>query len=63
MNQELYDSIYSSLTEVIDVKSAWEQEFINKLTLQAVEGAQGYVNDLEESVGHLKETIRRLTKE
>jgi archaellum component FlaC len=63
MNQELYDSIYSSLTEVIDVKSAWEQEFLNKLTIQAVAGAQEYVNDLEESVGHLKETIKRLTKE
>jgi hypothetical protein len=63
MNQELYDSVYSSLTGVIDVKSVWEQEFIDKLTLQAVEGAQRYVNDLEESVGHLKETIRRLTQE
>lgn len=63
MNQELYDLIHDHMAERIDISEEETSLLIHELTLLAVEGAQEYVNDLEESVGHLKETIKRLTKE
>mgnify|MGYP001550956519 CR=1 FL=1 len=63
MNQELYDSIYGSLVSTIRVETAEENLFLHELTLQAVAGAEAYMTDLQESIGHLKETIKRLSKE
>ena len=63
MNQELYDSIRESIGRFIRLETDEENLFLHEVTLLAVDGAHSYVKDLEESVGHLRETIKRLTKE
>lgn len=62
-NQELYDHIYASFIKHRRVETPEEQLFVHELTREAMWGAQEYVKDLEESAVHLKETIRRLSKE
>jgi hypothetical protein len=63
MNEELYSYIYNSLVEFLGEETEEEKIVIEKLTSLATSGSQKYISDLEESVGHLKETIRRLTQE
>jgi hypothetical protein len=63
MDQELYDHIYKSLTELIDPETEENSIVVHELTSLAAEGAQRYISDLEESISHLKETIRRISKE
>lgn len=63
MNQELYDLIKDHMAERLDITEEDVSLLVHELTVLAVEGAQEYVTDLEESIGHLKETIKRLTKE
>jgi hypothetical protein len=61
MNQELYDSIYFSLTEILDSETEQDRRVLDKLVSLATAGAQQYINDLEESITYLKETIKRIT--
>ena len=63
MNQELYDSIYFSLTGMIDTETEEKRRFINDIALLATAGAQEYIYELEEAMDHLKETIKRLSKD
>lgn len=63
MNQELYDFIHNRLTEKIDISEEEMSVLIHELTVLAVLGAQEYMTELEESVSHLLDTIKRLSKE
>ena len=63
VNQELYQYILSALLKEITIDTPEEQVFISRITNSACIGAGKYIKDLEESVSHLKETIRRISKE
>lgn len=62
MNQELYDSIYLSLTELIDTETEIQRDFVSQISALATSGVQEYISELEEANLHLRETIKRLTE-
>jgi hypothetical protein len=62
VNQELYQNILSSLLKEITIDTSEEHEFISRITHSACKGAENYVKELEESVGYLRDTIKRLNK-
>lgn len=65
MNEEteLSSLIREAISEGLSLDSYEERLFIEKISLRASTAAHSYMADLEESIGHLKETIRRLSKE
>lgn len=63
MNQELYDLIRDRLTERIDVSEEDMGILVHELTTLAVAGAEEHISELEEANSHLKETIKRLSRE
>lgn len=63
MKTELYDYIYDALTELIDVETEEKSLFVHKITSLATKGAEQYLEEVEEALVHLKETVKRLTRE
>jgi len=58
---ELYTSIYSALATKIDEDTAGKK-VLHELTLTIRESVVGYTEDLVEALGHLQETVKRLSK-
>lgn len=61
--EELYNYIYASFIKHRVVDSKEEKLFVHELTLEAVEGALEYIEDMSEAIGHLMTTIKMLSKE
>jgi len=62
-NNELYNHIYCSLVKHRKVETPEDKLFVHELTLEACEGAEEYLRDLEEANEHLKESVKRLSRE
>lgn len=62
MEDELYNHIYSELVTKITPSSPEEILFLHEIATLAHRGVQKYTGELEEAVGHLQETVKRLSK-
>lgn len=60
--QNVYSSIYNHLLKEIRIEEPHERAFVEALALTASEGVVEYVRELEEALGHLQETVKRLSK-
>ena len=66
MNQdkdELLNLIKEALSEGIALDSAEERLFIDQMAYRAATTAFTYMTELLESIRHLRDTVKRLTKE
>lgn len=59
---EVYNVIHDALTKRIDSADHETRVFIHEVALTARSSVIDYVRDLEEAVGHLQETVKRLSK-
>lgn len=62
-NKELYNSVYASFIKHREVETPEDRLFVHEITLEALEGIYPYIDDLEECIKHLTDTIKRLSKE
>lgn len=59
---ELYSVIYAALMEKVPADTADEKLALHHLTLIASDAAAHHFAELLEAVGHLQETVKRLSK-
>lgn len=62
-HMELFDMILDSLEKEYPSMNPDEATAMKKVAGIATLGAIGYITELEEAVAHLRETVKRLTKE
>ena len=60
---ELYKLVYQILSQHISPDSYEERTFVKQIAVVVSTEIQVYMSDLEESIAHLKETIKRLSKD
>lgn len=60
---ELFEAIHEALCGLVKPDTAESVLFIQEVSHRASEAAAGVFLDLLESVGHLQETVKRLSKE
>lgn len=61
MNSEMYDVILNAIRERIFPADSAEELFCHELATIAASAAEQYTSDLLEAVGHLQETVKRLS--
>lgn len=59
---EVYTLIHDALSEKISLDSQESKKFVHEITLTARAGVVEYVRELEEALGHLQETVKRLSR-
>jgi len=62
-HMELFDMIHDALEKEYPSMNPDEATAMKKIAGIATLGAIGYITELEEAVAHLRETVKRLTKE
>lgn len=62
-HMELFDMIHDALEKEYPNLDSFEATAMKKIAGIATLGAIGYITELEEAVAHLRETVKRLTKE
>lgn len=60
---ELYEMIFEALEKEYPSQTPDEELAMQKLAGVATLGALDYISELEEAVAHLRESVKRLSKE
>lgn len=59
---ELYERIHDSLAKHYQILTDEDAKFVAEIATHATLGALEYVNDLEEALVHLRDSVRRMGK-